>query len=310
MSRGETCRVLLRNYRKDGSLFWNEMTVMPLRHPDGCVTHFASHHRDAGERLRIDPKSREGQLERRSPTDGHRGARRSLDGPLHTAVSRRIAEARLGGRASRATEHRGICRGHRCIGSLQHDLRARRGRFNHSPRGAYRFGMLAPLERCHGAHRRRQLHRICAGPVDRAGVARRPAHGRTGARLTNSPSTFGGPALHQHQRGRVRHALPAPPTVLPIFCKKPSSSCSSRRSRGAIRLLSSSRTMRGLEARRRQCLESSQRPGREFAPVDVSTPAPRQSNSRVLDCSITHCMRGSDWTHPRLPAARPACIKS
>jgi two-component system cell cycle response regulator len=56
MSRGETCRVLLRNYRKDGSLFWNEMTVMPLRHPDGCVTHYAGHHRDAGERLRIDPK--------------------------------------------------------------------------------------------------------------------------------------------------------------------------------------------------------------------------------------------------------------
>jgi two-component system cell cycle response regulator len=57
LSRGETCRVLLRNYRKDGSLFWNEMTVMPLRHPDGCVTHFAGHHRDAGERLRIDSKS-------------------------------------------------------------------------------------------------------------------------------------------------------------------------------------------------------------------------------------------------------------
>src|SRR3984885_1980534 len=33
LSRGETCRVLLRNYRKDGSLFWNEMTVLPLRHP-------------------------------------------------------------------------------------------------------------------------------------------------------------------------------------------------------------------------------------------------------------------------------------
>jgi two-component system cell cycle response regulator len=56
MNRAETCRVLLRNYRKDGSLFWNEMTVMPLRHPDGCVTHYAGHHRDAGERLRIDPK--------------------------------------------------------------------------------------------------------------------------------------------------------------------------------------------------------------------------------------------------------------
>ena len=27
MSRGETCRVLLRNYRKDGTVFWNEVTV-------------------------------------------------------------------------------------------------------------------------------------------------------------------------------------------------------------------------------------------------------------------------------------------
>jgi two-component system cell cycle response regulator len=56
LSRGENCRVLLRNYRKDGTLFWNEMTVLPLRHPDGSITHFAGHHRDAGERLRIDPK--------------------------------------------------------------------------------------------------------------------------------------------------------------------------------------------------------------------------------------------------------------
>jgi diguanylate cyclase (GGDEF)-like protein len=49
--------VLLRNYRKDGTLFWNEMTVVPLRHADGCVTHYAGHHRDAGERLRIDPRA-------------------------------------------------------------------------------------------------------------------------------------------------------------------------------------------------------------------------------------------------------------
>jgi diguanylate cyclase (GGDEF)-like protein/PAS domain S-box-containing protein len=62
LNRGETCRVLLRNYRKDGTLFWNEMTVLPLRHPDGCVTHYAGHHRDAGERLRIDPKATKDSL--------------------------------------------------------------------------------------------------------------------------------------------------------------------------------------------------------------------------------------------------------
>ena len=56
LTRGESCRVLLRNYRKDGRVFWNEMTIVPLRDADGRVTHFAGHHRDAGERLRIDPK--------------------------------------------------------------------------------------------------------------------------------------------------------------------------------------------------------------------------------------------------------------
>jgi diguanylate cyclase (GGDEF)-like protein/PAS domain S-box-containing protein len=54
--RSESCRVLLRNYRKDGTVFWNEMTILPLLAEDGRVTHFVGHHRDAGERLRIDPK--------------------------------------------------------------------------------------------------------------------------------------------------------------------------------------------------------------------------------------------------------------
>src|SRR5271166_1039227 len=54
---GETCRVLLRNRRKDGTLFWNEMTVVPLRDAQGGITHYAGYHRDAGERLRIDPRS-------------------------------------------------------------------------------------------------------------------------------------------------------------------------------------------------------------------------------------------------------------
>ena len=46
----------MRNYRKDGTLFWNDMTVLPLKEPDGRVTHFVAYYRDAGDRLRIDPK--------------------------------------------------------------------------------------------------------------------------------------------------------------------------------------------------------------------------------------------------------------
>jgi diguanylate cyclase (GGDEF)-like protein/PAS domain S-box-containing protein len=69
LARGEACRVLLRNYRKDGTLFWNEMSVMPMRDAEGKLTHFAGHHRDAGDRLRNEPK-----ISRDSATGTHLAA--------------------------------------------------------------------------------------------------------------------------------------------------------------------------------------------------------------------------------------------
>ena len=53
IGQGETCRVLLRNYRKDGSQFWNEFLVQPLRGAEGAVTHFVGFHRDVTERERL-----------------------------------------------------------------------------------------------------------------------------------------------------------------------------------------------------------------------------------------------------------------
>jgi diguanylate cyclase (GGDEF)-like protein/PAS domain S-box-containing protein len=49
---GESCRVLLRNYRKDGSQFWNEILVQPLLRENGAITHFVGFHRDVSERER------------------------------------------------------------------------------------------------------------------------------------------------------------------------------------------------------------------------------------------------------------------
>jgi len=51
VSRGEPARVLLRNYRPDGSLFWNETVVQPVR-TGGKLTHFIGYHRDASDRLK------------------------------------------------------------------------------------------------------------------------------------------------------------------------------------------------------------------------------------------------------------------
>jgi diguanylate cyclase (GGDEF)-like protein/PAS domain S-box-containing protein len=51
LERGESCRVLLRNFRADGQQFWNEVIVQPIR-DDGQLTHWISYHRDVGERLK------------------------------------------------------------------------------------------------------------------------------------------------------------------------------------------------------------------------------------------------------------------
>ena len=51
VSRGEPARVLVRNYRPDGSMFWNETLIQPVRAADK-VTHFIGYHRDASDRLK------------------------------------------------------------------------------------------------------------------------------------------------------------------------------------------------------------------------------------------------------------------
>ena len=51
VQKGEPARVLVRNYRPDGSLFWNETVVQPVR-TNGALTHFVGYHRDASDRLK------------------------------------------------------------------------------------------------------------------------------------------------------------------------------------------------------------------------------------------------------------------
>ena len=37
---GRHCSVVLRNYRKDGTLFWNELSIYPVRDEERRVTNF------------------------------------------------------------------------------------------------------------------------------------------------------------------------------------------------------------------------------------------------------------------------------
>jgi two-component system NtrC family sensor kinase len=40
LRKEQGCEVVLQNYRKDGTLFWNDLTISPVRDADGCLTHF------------------------------------------------------------------------------------------------------------------------------------------------------------------------------------------------------------------------------------------------------------------------------
>ncbi len=47
---GRDCRVAVRNYRKDGALFWQELSISPVRDDRGRITHFVGIQEDVTER--------------------------------------------------------------------------------------------------------------------------------------------------------------------------------------------------------------------------------------------------------------------
>jgi diguanylate cyclase (GGDEF)-like protein/PAS domain S-box-containing protein len=60
VERGEACRVLIRNYRPDGTLFWNEVQLQPLRNGEGRLTHWVGYAKDAGGRMKSIDRSAPG----------------------------------------------------------------------------------------------------------------------------------------------------------------------------------------------------------------------------------------------------------
>ncbi|MFP4062418.1 MAG: PAS domain S-box protein [Halochromatium sp.] len=48
---GEGCSVIMRNYRKDGSRFWNSLSLSPMRDREGQVTHYIGVQQDVTEAI-------------------------------------------------------------------------------------------------------------------------------------------------------------------------------------------------------------------------------------------------------------------
>jgi PAS domain S-box-containing protein len=62
----QSCHVTLQNYRKDGTPFWNELRISPLRDERGSVTHFVGVMSDATERKHFEESLRLAQLQAES----------------------------------------------------------------------------------------------------------------------------------------------------------------------------------------------------------------------------------------------------
>ncbi len=62
------CRVVLRNYRKDGSMYWNELDISPVRNDAGTVTHYIGVHSDI-----TDAKTHQDELARQANHDSLTG---------------------------------------------------------------------------------------------------------------------------------------------------------------------------------------------------------------------------------------------
>lgn len=58
MRDGKNCTVILRNYRKNGKLFWNEFSVTPVRDPQGKLTHFIGILDDITDRVEAETQNK------------------------------------------------------------------------------------------------------------------------------------------------------------------------------------------------------------------------------------------------------------
>lgn len=55
---GKKCQVRVRNYKKDGTLFWNEISINPIRNHEGKVTHFVGIQNDITKRVKAEDEIR------------------------------------------------------------------------------------------------------------------------------------------------------------------------------------------------------------------------------------------------------------
>ncbi|WP_280563191.1 MULTISPECIES: PAS domain-containing protein [unclassified Chromohalobacter] len=51
LHQGQACQEILRNYRKDGSMFWNELSITPVFDDEDQLTYFVGVQKDVTQRV-------------------------------------------------------------------------------------------------------------------------------------------------------------------------------------------------------------------------------------------------------------------
>lgn len=54
IEKGESCQIILRNYKKDGTLFWNDLFINPIKNKEGEITHFVGIQNDITQRKKVE----------------------------------------------------------------------------------------------------------------------------------------------------------------------------------------------------------------------------------------------------------------
>jgi PAS domain S-box-containing protein len=69
LKKGESCTVILRNYRKDGSLFWNEVSISPIYDAKGHLTHYIGIQTDISDRIQSEQRLQQAKDQLRAVLD-------------------------------------------------------------------------------------------------------------------------------------------------------------------------------------------------------------------------------------------------
>lgn len=63
IKKGQPCRQIVRNYRKDGSLFWNELSITPVHNESDSLTYFIGIQKNVTEQVQAQERVKQLEAE-------------------------------------------------------------------------------------------------------------------------------------------------------------------------------------------------------------------------------------------------------